>query len=393
MREHETFGTFMKQAREKVGLTQLAAAEKIGVSDGTIQNWEYAMSRPQKAYHDAIIETYGLDRMTFEMKLDDDSNILPLVKEYPLWSVLKNLEHDFNLYVRELVKTFFADVDEVLYDRYIVHEFAADYLRKNEYMKTILAEALDELREDNLVGIDDSPAYCLIDVYNDKFYRKISSLLCNHFMLLNYEAMTNGQNFIESKDCDTIISMLYKAIDEIRIDLSDYEWFDVIDDAKKDNVTNNCIEFSKSVFEHMIMQERVRLQKRKDTMRPGKIIPKELTRKVDDPYLLHPNARIRNRSTGLPQRISESAVRESIHRYNEYKKRQAERKSLNEQLVEQYRDKMKSNDEIAVKDLEKSARTLLLKGVQERVKITQDDGVVTKNMSKGDRLGSLIDVM
>ena len=117
------------------------------------------------------------------------------------------------------------------------------------------------------------------------------------------------------------------------------------------------------------------------------------------------------RPTGLPQRnaessinrsatasnasgVSEEAARESIRRYEEYKKRQAERQSLNEQLTERYRGKTDQNGEIAVKDLDKSARDILVKGVQEGRAEIKDNKVVTKhNTSKGDMLGSLIDVM
>ena len=100
--------------------------------------------------------------------------------------------------------------------------------------------------------------------------------------------------------------------------------------------------------------------------------------------------------TYAPANISEEAARESIRRYEEYKKRQQERQSLNEQLTERYRRKTDENGNIAVKDLDKSARDILVKGVQEgRAEITEDNRVATKvkNISKGDMLGSLIDVM
>lgn len=57
---------YLKQARTKLGYTQQKAADKIGVSIDTIQNWENGKVKyPSKELFGIIIQTYQLDKETF----------------------------------------------------------------------------------------------------------------------------------------------------------------------------------------------------------------------------------------------------------------------------------------------------------------------------------------
>ncbi len=45
--ETTDFGTMMRQARDRLGLTQAELAEKVGVTQVTISNWEKGKSTPE----------------------------------------------------------------------------------------------------------------------------------------------------------------------------------------------------------------------------------------------------------------------------------------------------------------------------------------------------------
>lgn len=62
------FFEYMKQSRERVGLTQTQAAEKIGVSITTIQKWEKDQL-PTAQFWGIIIKTYGLNEREFGEKI------------------------------------------------------------------------------------------------------------------------------------------------------------------------------------------------------------------------------------------------------------------------------------------------------------------------------------
>ena len=62
------FGIYLKKGRENLGLTQQEAADKIGVSITTIQNWENGFITPSTTYFEKIIETYNLLEESFYEK-------------------------------------------------------------------------------------------------------------------------------------------------------------------------------------------------------------------------------------------------------------------------------------------------------------------------------------
>lgn len=58
--ETEDFGTVMRQARDRLGLTQAELAEKVGVTGATISNWENAKSAPDGDQRARVEATLGL---------------------------------------------------------------------------------------------------------------------------------------------------------------------------------------------------------------------------------------------------------------------------------------------------------------------------------------------
>lgn len=62
------FSIYLKKGRENIGLTQMEAADRIGVSITTIQNWENGFITPSTTYFEKIIETYNLLEESFYEK-------------------------------------------------------------------------------------------------------------------------------------------------------------------------------------------------------------------------------------------------------------------------------------------------------------------------------------
>lgn len=50
----------LEAARRNVKLTQKEAAKKLGVSNGTLCNWENGVSFPDTRYVDKLCDLYGL---------------------------------------------------------------------------------------------------------------------------------------------------------------------------------------------------------------------------------------------------------------------------------------------------------------------------------------------
>jgi DNA-binding XRE family transcriptional regulator len=52
--QSQTIGGRLRRHRQKLGLTQKEAGDKIGVSESTINNWERGRTMPSPGYRDAI---------------------------------------------------------------------------------------------------------------------------------------------------------------------------------------------------------------------------------------------------------------------------------------------------------------------------------------------------
>ena len=74
----------LRNLRNKVGLTQEAAAEKIGVSVTSLQNWESGINKPSMSNVKKIAEAYetGCDDLAVGM-LEDDSARKDVVSNFP----------------------------------------------------------------------------------------------------------------------------------------------------------------------------------------------------------------------------------------------------------------------------------------------------------------------
>lgn len=71
-REGETFGDFLKEARNGKGFTQLECATLIDCPKNTFQKWEYNQQKPNGAYTVKLIKLLDLDPETAKNLLEDE---------------------------------------------------------------------------------------------------------------------------------------------------------------------------------------------------------------------------------------------------------------------------------------------------------------------------------
>lgn len=65
----KAFGSLLRQLREEKGWTQAGLAEKVGLSDSSVQAWEAGKHLPRPESFNKALDLYGLTEDQFERRL------------------------------------------------------------------------------------------------------------------------------------------------------------------------------------------------------------------------------------------------------------------------------------------------------------------------------------
>lgn len=96
------FGTRLKELRKKNGYTQVALAEKLGVSKGTVAMWEVGKRKPDFETLCTLSELFDVRTDYILGQTDDDSSITLSdgdIEQLGAWTTEDTLTELFNLYL------------------------------------------------------------------------------------------------------------------------------------------------------------------------------------------------------------------------------------------------------------------------------------------------------
>jgi transcriptional regulator with XRE-family HTH domain len=90
----KSFGAKVKEARLAAGLSQTKLAEKVGVTQGAVWNWETENAEPREPQRKALEKILGLKKGG---KVDDGSTIPPGAGAFGAWLVRSRLAADMSV--------------------------------------------------------------------------------------------------------------------------------------------------------------------------------------------------------------------------------------------------------------------------------------------------------